>query len=192
MLSKNLMFVSVVYDQHEPLTGYCHSVISRHNFKPHCTCLSTWDATVGDDYLSSTFPIWQRWHKRPTLDITDKHLFEFLSDSLVASPIAHLTKTQKEISGLPAIPKVFQKVQNKSCNNNERKKIKDWLLLKLQLQMEQLILLLEIIVLLSDIWVFLFVGVMGEYEPKIEVQFPEVVQVAKGSTVRLECFALGK
>jgi len=40
--------------------------------------------------------------------------------------------------------------------------------------------------------VFLFVGVMGEYEPKIEVQFPEVVQVAKGSTVRLECFALGK
>ncbi|XP_051752439.1 contactin-4 isoform X2 [Ctenopharyngodon idella] len=34
-------------------------------------------------------------------------------------------------------------------------------------------------------------GVMGEYEPKIEVQFPEVVQVAKGSTVRLECFALG-
>uniref|UniRef100_A0A8C1A9L2 Contactin 4 n=1 Tax=Cyprinus carpio carpio TaxID=630221 RepID=A0A8C1A9L2_CYPCA len=34
-------------------------------------------------------------------------------------------------------------------------------------------------------------GVMGEYEPKIEVQFPEIVQVAKGSTVRLECFALG-
>uniref|UniRef100_A0A665W8G3 Contactin 4 n=1 Tax=Echeneis naucrates TaxID=173247 RepID=A0A665W8G3_ECHNA len=34
-------------------------------------------------------------------------------------------------------------------------------------------------------------GVMGEYEPKIEVQFPEVVQVAKGSTVKLECFALG-
>ncbi|XP_076869805.1 contactin-3-like [Brachyhypopomus gauderio] len=34
-------------------------------------------------------------------------------------------------------------------------------------------------------------GVMGEYEPKIEVQFPEVVQVAKGSTVNLECFALG-
>ncbi|XP_067316345.1 contactin-4 isoform X2 [Pseudorasbora parva] len=34
-------------------------------------------------------------------------------------------------------------------------------------------------------------GVMGEYEPKIEVQFPEVVQVAKSSTVRLECFALG-
>ncbi|XP_073707737.1 contactin-4 [Garra rufa] len=32
---------------------------------------------------------------------------------------------------------------------------------------------------------------MGEYEPKIEVQFPEIVQVAKGSTVRLECFALG-
>lgn len=34
-------------------------------------------------------------------------------------------------------------------------------------------------------------GVMGEYEPKIEVQFPEVVHVAKGSTVKLECFALG-
>lgn len=35
-------------------------------------------------------------------------------------------------------------------------------------------------------------GVMGEYEPKIEVQVPEVVHVAKGSTVKLECFALGK
>lgn len=35
-------------------------------------------------------------------------------------------------------------------------------------------------------------GVMGEYEPKIEVQFPEVVPVAKSSTVTLECFALGK
>uniref|UniRef100_H3CPG9 Contactin 4 n=1 Tax=Tetraodon nigroviridis TaxID=99883 RepID=H3CPG9_TETNG len=34
-------------------------------------------------------------------------------------------------------------------------------------------------------------GVMGEYEPKIEVQFPEFVHVAKGSTVKLECFALG-
>ncbi|XP_030634256.1 contactin-4 [Chanos chanos] len=34
-------------------------------------------------------------------------------------------------------------------------------------------------------------GVMGEYEPKIEVQFPGIVQVAKGSTVKLECFALG-
>ncbi|KAG9353314.1 hypothetical protein JZ751_017891, partial [Albula glossodonta] len=34
-------------------------------------------------------------------------------------------------------------------------------------------------------------GVMGEYEPKIEVQFPEVVPAAKGSTVKLECFALG-
>uniref|UniRef100_A0AAQ4P2Y1 Contactin 4 n=1 Tax=Gasterosteus aculeatus aculeatus TaxID=481459 RepID=A0AAQ4P2Y1_GASAC len=29
-------------------------------------------------------------------------------------------------------------------------------------------------------------GVMGEYEPKIEVQVPEVVHVAKGSTVKLE------
>ncbi|XP_076019518.1 contactin-4 [Genypterus blacodes] len=34
-------------------------------------------------------------------------------------------------------------------------------------------------------------GVMGEYEPKIEVQFPDVVPVAKSSTVKLECFALG-
>ncbi|XP_051932022.1 contactin-4-like isoform X1 [Hippocampus zosterae] len=34
-------------------------------------------------------------------------------------------------------------------------------------------------------------GVMGEYEPKIEVQFPDMVHVAKGSTVKLECFALG-
>lgn len=43
-------------------------------------------------------------------------------------------------------------------------------------------------------YISLFVtpGVMGEYEPKIEVQFPEVVPVAKSSTVKLECFALGK
>uniref|UniRef100_G3X2H5 Contactin 4 n=1 Tax=Sarcophilus harrisii TaxID=9305 RepID=G3X2H5_SARHA len=34
-------------------------------------------------------------------------------------------------------------------------------------------------------------GVMGEYEPKIEVQFPETVPTAKGATVKLECFALG-
>uniref|UniRef100_A0AAY4DC77 Contactin-2 n=1 Tax=Denticeps clupeoides TaxID=299321 RepID=A0AAY4DC77_9TELE len=34
-------------------------------------------------------------------------------------------------------------------------------------------------------------AVMGEYEPKIEVQFPETVHVAKGSSVKLECFALG-
>ncbi|XP_059736022.1 contactin-3 isoform X3 [Bos taurus] len=34
-------------------------------------------------------------------------------------------------------------------------------------------------------------GVMGEYEPKIEVQFPETLPAAKGSTVKLECFALG-
>ncbi|XP_068940175.1 contactin-6 [Petaurus breviceps papuanus] len=34
-------------------------------------------------------------------------------------------------------------------------------------------------------------GVMGEYEPKIEVRFPETMQGAKGSTVKLECFALG-
>ncbi|XP_031461452.1 contactin-4 [Phasianus colchicus] len=34
-------------------------------------------------------------------------------------------------------------------------------------------------------------GVMGEYEPKIEVQFPETVPSAKGTAVKLECFALG-
>uniref|UniRef100_A0A8B9PTZ1 Contactin 4 n=1 Tax=Apteryx owenii TaxID=8824 RepID=A0A8B9PTZ1_APTOW len=38
---------------------------------------------------------------------------------------------------------------------------------------------------------FMFTGVMGEYEPKIEVQFPETVPSAKGTTVKLECFALG-
>lgn len=37
-----------------------------------------------------------------------------------------------------------------------------------------------------------FPGAMGEYEPKIEVQFPETVPTAKGATVKLECFALGK
>ncbi|NXW80571.1 CNTN6 protein, partial [Hirundo rustica] len=35
-------------------------------------------------------------------------------------------------------------------------------------------------------------GVMGEYEPKIEVRFPETTYAAEGSSVRLECFALGK
>lgn len=35
-------------------------------------------------------------------------------------------------------------------------------------------------------------GVMGEYEPKIEVHFPTSVLAARGVTVRLECFALGK
>ncbi|KAK1161457.1 contactin-4-like [Acipenser oxyrinchus oxyrinchus] len=34
-------------------------------------------------------------------------------------------------------------------------------------------------------------AVMGEYEPKIEVQFSDIVSVAKGSSVKLECFALG-
>ncbi|XP_064161731.1 contactin-4 [Anguilla rostrata] len=34
-------------------------------------------------------------------------------------------------------------------------------------------------------------AVMGEYEPKIEVQFAETNHVAKGSSVKLECFALG-
>ncbi|KAK7916148.1 hypothetical protein WMY93_011909 [Mugilogobius chulae] len=33
--------------------------------------------------------------------------------------------------------------------------------------------------------------VMGEYEPKIEVRFPETLHVFKGSSVKLECFALG-
>uniref|UniRef100_A0A3B5L8B8 Contactin 3a, tandem duplicate 2 n=1 Tax=Xiphophorus couchianus TaxID=32473 RepID=A0A3B5L8B8_9TELE len=32
---------------------------------------------------------------------------------------------------------------------------------------------------------------MGEYEPKIEVNFPDNVPSSKGSTVTLECFALG-
>uniref|UniRef100_A0A8C1WUI1 Contactin 4 n=1 Tax=Cyprinus carpio TaxID=7962 RepID=A0A8C1WUI1_CYPCA len=34
-------------------------------------------------------------------------------------------------------------------------------------------------------------AVMGEYEPKIEVQFEKMLHIAKGSSVRLECFALG-
>uniref|UniRef100_A0A671XTY4 Contactin 3b n=1 Tax=Sparus aurata TaxID=8175 RepID=A0A671XTY4_SPAAU len=34
-------------------------------------------------------------------------------------------------------------------------------------------------------------GVMGEYEPKIEVHFPDSVPAAKESAVKLECFALG-
>ncbi|XP_072106155.1 contactin-5-like, partial [Mobula birostris] len=34
-------------------------------------------------------------------------------------------------------------------------------------------------------------GVMGEYEPKMEVHFPSVVQVLQGTTAALECFALG-
>uniref|UniRef100_A0A8C8BNB3 Contactin 6 n=1 Tax=Otus sunia TaxID=257818 RepID=A0A8C8BNB3_9STRI len=34
-------------------------------------------------------------------------------------------------------------------------------------------------------------GVMGEYEPKIEVRFPETIYAAKSSSVKLECFALG-
>ncbi|XP_036447818.1 contactin-3 [Colossoma macropomum] len=34
-------------------------------------------------------------------------------------------------------------------------------------------------------------GAMGEYEPKIEVHFPDMVPAAKGSVVTLECFALG-
>uniref|UniRef100_A0A8C5KKF8 Contactin 6 n=1 Tax=Jaculus jaculus TaxID=51337 RepID=A0A8C5KKF8_JACJA len=34
-------------------------------------------------------------------------------------------------------------------------------------------------------------GVMGEYEPKTEVRFPETMHAAKDSSVKLECFALG-
>ncbi|XP_007472009.1 PREDICTED: contactin-5-like [Lipotes vexillifer] len=34
-------------------------------------------------------------------------------------------------------------------------------------------------------------GVMGEYEPKIEVHFPFTVTASKGATVKMECFALG-
>ncbi|KAL4655902.1 contactin-3-like [Arapaima gigas] len=34
-------------------------------------------------------------------------------------------------------------------------------------------------------------GAMGEYEPKIEVHFPDAIPAAKGSVVKLECFALG-
>uniref|UniRef100_A0A4W4EAG7 Contactin 3b n=1 Tax=Electrophorus electricus TaxID=8005 RepID=A0A4W4EAG7_ELEEL len=34
-------------------------------------------------------------------------------------------------------------------------------------------------------------GAMGEYEPKIEVHFPDTVPAAKGSSLKLECFALG-
>ncbi|KAM5314943.1 contactin-6 isoform 2-T2 [Glossophaga mutica] len=34
-------------------------------------------------------------------------------------------------------------------------------------------------------------GAMGEYEPKIEVRFPDTVHASKGSSVKLECFALG-
>uniref|UniRef100_A0A8C7XZ45 Contactin 3a, tandem duplicate 2 n=1 Tax=Oryzias sinensis TaxID=183150 RepID=A0A8C7XZ45_9TELE len=34
-------------------------------------------------------------------------------------------------------------------------------------------------------------GIMGEYEPKIEVHFSDNVPAAKGTTVTLECFALG-
>ncbi|MBZ3878898.1 Contactin-5, partial [Sciurus carolinensis] len=36
-----------------------------------------------------------------------------------------------------------------------------------------------------------FACVMGEYEPKIEVHFPFTVTAARGTTVKMECFALG-
>lgn len=35
-------------------------------------------------------------------------------------------------------------------------------------------------------------GAMGEYEPKIELHFPDTIPAAKGSMLKLECFALGK
>uniref|UniRef100_A0A8C2FRF1 Contactin 3a, tandem duplicate 2 n=1 Tax=Cyprinus carpio TaxID=7962 RepID=A0A8C2FRF1_CYPCA len=41
------------------------------------------------------------------------------------------------------------------------------------------------------IYFFYFIGIMGEYEPKIEVHFSDMVPAAKGSVVTLECFALG-
>ncbi|TRY69792.1 hypothetical protein DNTS_000582 [Danionella cerebrum] len=34
-------------------------------------------------------------------------------------------------------------------------------------------------------------GAMGEYEPKIELHFPDTIPAAKGSVLKLECFALG-
>ncbi|XP_056316364.1 LOW QUALITY PROTEIN: contactin-3 [Danio aesculapii] len=34
-------------------------------------------------------------------------------------------------------------------------------------------------------------GAMGEYEPKIELHFPDTIPAAKGSALKLECFALG-
>nr|KAF6420163.1 contactin 6 [Molossus molossus] len=34
-------------------------------------------------------------------------------------------------------------------------------------------------------------GAMGEYEPKIEVRFPDTLPTAQGSRAQLECFALG-
>ncbi len=93
---------------------------------------------------------------------------------------------------LPAIPKAFQKLQNKSCNNNEREN-KSLAAFEIAVSDE----VIDIFVgnncdFACRLSVSFFIGVMGEYEPKIEVQFPEIVQVAKGSTVRLECFALGK
>lgn len=46
---------------------------------------------------------------------------------------------------------------------------------------------------MNNNYLYLYViGVMGEYEPKIEVHFPDTVPAAKGSVVTLECFALGK
>lgn len=43
-----------------------------------------------------------------------------------------------------------------------------------------------------DVYCCPSLGVMGEYEPKIEVHFPDAVPAAKESAVKLECFALGK
>uniref|UniRef100_A0A3B4Y2Y2 Contactin 3b n=1 Tax=Seriola lalandi dorsalis TaxID=1841481 RepID=A0A3B4Y2Y2_SERLL len=46
-------------------------------------------------------------------------------------------------------------------------------------------------VLSSPTPLVLRIDVMGEYEPKIEVHFPDSVPAAKESVVKLECFALG-
>ncbi|NWR19856.1 CNTN3 protein, partial [Emberiza fucata] len=50
---------------------------------------------------------------------------------------------------------------------------------------------LHLLVAILEVSVVSVLCVMGEYEPKIEVQFPETLAAAKGSTVKLECFALG-
>ncbi len=45
---------------------------------------------------------------------------------------------------------------------------------------------------IKQVFFVYFIGIMGEYEPKIEVNFSDMVPAAKGSVVTLECFALGK
>lgn len=41
-------------------------------------------------------------------------------------------------------------------------------------------------------FIFYFLGVMGEYELKIEVYFFFIVIVVKGIIVKMECFVFGK